>query len=55
MRIGLVVDSACDLPLQYLEQHEVSVLPITVRIGDETRSDRRAVLPVLELPPPLVP
>ena len=34
MRIGLVVDSACDLPLQYLQQNEVTILPITVRIGE---------------------
>ena len=32
MRIGLVVDSACDLPLDYLQQH-FTMLPITVKIG----------------------
>lgn len=41
MRIGLVVDSACDLPLPYLEQHDVTVLPITVRIGDAVLADHR--------------
>lgn len=41
MRIGLVVDSACDLPLSYLQQHEVTVLPITVRIGDAVLADHR--------------
>lgn len=41
MRIGLVVDSACDLPLQYLDDNDVVVLPITVRIGDAVLADRR--------------
>ena len=41
MRIGLVVDSACDLPLEYLKQHDVTVLPITVRIGEAVLADHR--------------
>src|SRR3546814_19756029 len=41
MRIGLVVDSACDLPLEYLQQHQVTVLPITVRIGEAVLADHR--------------
>lgn len=41
MRIGLVVDSACDLPLEYLQRHDVTVLPITVRIGDAVQADHR--------------
>lgn len=41
MRIGLVVDSACDLPLDYLEEHGVVVLPTTVRIGDAVLADQR--------------
>jgi len=48
MRIGLVVDSACDLPLQYLEQHEVNVLPITVRIGEAVLADHRDEQATLE-------
>ncbi len=47
MRIGIVVDSACDLPPAWLEAHEVKLLPVTVRIG-ETRfvdlRDERATL-----------
>lgn len=27
MRIGIVVDSACDLPLDYLQQHNIILLP----------------------------
>ena len=41
MRIGLVVDSACDLPLDYLCKHDITVLPITVRIGDAVLADQR--------------
>ncbi len=41
MRIGLVVDSACDLPRDFLEREQVEVLPITVRIGDAVQVDHR--------------
>src|SRR5207342_720812 len=41
MRIGLVVDSACDLPGDYLRRNGFTILPITVRIGVEIREDQR--------------
>lgn len=41
MRIGLVVDSACDLPLEYLQKHEITLLPITVKIGEAVLADQR--------------
>jgi DegV family protein with EDD domain len=41
MRIGLVVDSACDLPGDYLRRNGFTILPISVRIGDELREDQR--------------
>jgi DegV family protein with EDD domain len=41
MRIGLVVDSACDLPGDFLKEHHVTILPITVRIGDAVQVDHR--------------
>lgn len=41
MRIGIVVDSTCDLPPGYLEAHDIEILPISVRIGDEMRVDYR--------------
>lgn len=41
MRIGIVVDSTCDLPSEYLEGHNVVLLPITVRIGDAVLADHR--------------
>ena len=41
MRIGLTVDSACDLPREFLDQHKVVVLPIAVKIDQTTFSDER--------------
>ncbi|KRG67557.1 DegV family protein [Pseudoxanthomonas dokdonensis] len=41
MRIGIVVDSACDLPQDFIEQNGIVVLPITVRIGDAVLADHR--------------
>ena len=48
MRIGIVVDSACDLPLPYLQDNEVILLPITVRIGDAVLADHRNEQATLE-------
>lgn len=47
MRIGLVVDSACDLPLEYLQQH-FTMLPITVKIGNAVLADQRNEQATLE-------
>lgn len=41
MRIGIVVDSACDLPREFLVEHGVVVMPITLRIGQALIEDRR--------------
>ncbi|WP_305804210.1 DegV family protein [Stenotrophomonas sp. YIM B06876] len=41
MRIGIVVDSACDLPQDFIRQHSIVLLPITVRIGDAVLADHR--------------
>ena len=41
MRIGIVVDSACDLPADFIERHGIVLLPITVRIGDAVLADHR--------------
>ena len=41
MRIGIVVDSACDLPQDYFERNGIILLPITVRIGDAVLADHR--------------
>lgn len=41
MRIGIVVDSACDLPAEFLRQHDITVLPIGVHLDGETLLDDR--------------
>ena len=41
MRIGIVVDSACDLPADFLRQHAITVLPISVHLGAESLVDDR--------------
>jgi DegV family protein with EDD domain len=47
MRIGLVVDSACDLPLDYIQQN-FTMLPITVKIGNAILADQRNEQATLE-------
>lgn len=41
MRIGIVVDSACDLPGDYLREHAITILPVTLHIDNETLVDDR--------------
>ncbi len=41
MRIGIVVDSACDLPKSFIEEHGIVVMPIAVRVGERVFHDRR--------------
>lgn len=40
MRIGLVVDSGCDLPEDFVLAHSMETLPISVRLGQDTLIDR---------------
>ena len=48
MRIGLVVDSTCDLPGSYIERNHIELLPITVKIGDASFADHRNEQATLE-------
>ena len=41
MRIGIVVDSACDLPADFIKENNIVLLPITVRIGEAVLADHR--------------
>ena len=41
MKIGLVVDSGCDLPKDYLDANNILVLPVPIRIGKEIYVDDR--------------
>jgi DegV family protein with EDD domain len=48
MKIGLMTDAACDLPSQFLEQHNVEVLPINLKFGKKQVLDIRDVLLTLD-------
>ncbi|MCK5771524.1 DegV family protein [Algiphilus sp.] len=41
MRIGLVVDSSCDLPHDFIEQHGIVVMPIIVQVDGRAFVDNR--------------
>lgn len=41
MRIGIVTDSACDLPQAFYEQNDIEILPISLRFGDQLFRDVR--------------
>lgn len=38
--IRIVTDSSCDLPDEILERHRITVVPLTIRFGDEYFVDR---------------
>ncbi|MFN3393839.1 MAG: DAK2 domain-containing protein, partial [Candidatus Thermochlorobacter sp.] len=38
--IGIVTDSTCDLPEEYLEQHDIRIVPLQVRFGEDEYLDR---------------
>lgn len=39
MRVGLIVDSACDLPFEFSRKHDLFILPVTAVIDGETYID----------------
>ena len=41
MRIGIVVDSACDVPPDFIEREQITILPVTVQIGSAVLADMR--------------
>ena len=41
MRMGLAIDAACDLSQAFLQQHNIAVMPITVRVDSEVFMDDR--------------
>jgi DegV family protein with EDD domain len=41
MRIGIVVDSACDVPPDFIEREQITILPVTVQIGNAMLADMR--------------
>ncbi len=41
MRIGIVVDSACDLPLSFIKDNNIVILPITLHLDGRQMIDQR--------------
>jgi DegV family protein with EDD domain len=41
MRIGIITDSACDLPNDFLERENIVILPVTIQIGQAMLADTR--------------
>ena len=41
MRIGIVIDSPCDLPADFIERENITILPVTVQIGNAVLADVR--------------
>ena len=41
MRIGIAVDSACDLPQEFITQNKIQILPITIHLDDKDFVDTR--------------
>ncbi|HEX7370156.1 MAG TPA: DegV family protein [Rhodanobacteraceae bacterium] len=39
MRIGLVMDATCDLPRKFIDDHQITIMPITVKIDEHTFVD----------------
>ena len=43
--VRIVTDSACDLTDELVKQHDVIVVPLTIRFGEEEFEDRRELSP----------
>ncbi|MBD8882394.1 MULTISPECIES: DegV family protein [Rhodanobacter] len=41
MRMGLTIDASCDLPQDFLQQHRIMVMPVTIKVDGETFTDNR--------------
>ena len=41
MRIGIVVDSACDLPQSFIQENNITILPITLHLDGTQMIDQR--------------
>ncbi len=48
MRTGVVVDSGCDLPPDFIEEHKIGILPITIHLDGKDLVDRRDLAAALD-------
>jgi fatty acid-binding protein DegV len=39
--MGLAIDASCDLPQEFLQQHNIAIMPIAVRIDESQFKDNR--------------
>jgi DegV family protein with EDD domain len=44
-QIRIVTDSSCDLPPELEAEHQISIVPLTIRFGDQEFVDRRDLTP----------
>lgn len=42
MRIGIIMDSACDVPNDFIEREHITVMPVTIQIGNAVLADVRS-------------
>ena len=45
MTIGVVTDSACDLPQELADELQIEIVPLSIRFGEESLVDRRDLSP----------
>ena len=45
-RIGIVTDSSCDLPHEFIMQHHIHVIPMKISFGDQTYLDKVNITPM---------
>ena len=41
MRVGIVTDATCDLPPEFIRAHDIGILPVAVRLDDDSFDDVR--------------
>jgi DegV family protein with EDD domain len=45
MNVHIIADSACDLPIEYFEEHSISFLPLSVEMSGEQLRDQKEIKP----------
>ena len=45
MNVHIIADSACDLPIDYFEEHALSFLPLNVDLNGDQRQDQKDIKP----------
>ncbi|KKI93591.1 hypothetical protein WQ54_02990 [Bacillus sp. SA1-12] len=45
MNVHIIADSACDLPINYFEEHSISFLPLSVEMNGKQLADQKEIKP----------